>query len=297
MARLVVKNIGAGTDSKAYKKGNVAIGEKPFGYGPTNTTGYWNGIDPPSGGHTIYLMGNASTTVSPSIYTVNSNSELITLINQIAGQNYTTITEVLNYVNSNNTIYLDSDISQNAVAMYDSYNIQSYPGNGNIWYDISGNGNNATLQNSPSYVNNNMSFDGVNDYMITSTLTNIRSISMWFYYTNTGPNSSWKYLLDARNNMPNSWFVPSNNSQGSNWSSTVYVNGVAGGIANVPFNQWTHIYLQANAQYTSKINFMSRYSNNEQAGGDVNSIEVYTTTKSADEIALLFNSKRNRFGL
>jgi hypothetical protein len=297
MAKLVIKNIGAGTDSKAYKKGNVAIGEKPLAYGPTNITGYWNGIDPPTGGHTIYLMSNASTTVSPSIYTVTSNSELISLVSQIAGQNYTTITEVLNYINSNNTIYLDSDISQNAVAMFDSYNPNSYSGSGNIWYDISGNGNHADLVNSPSYVNNNIRFDGVNDYMITPTLTNLRSISMWFYYTNVGPNEAWKYLIDARNNMPNSWYVPSNNSQGGNWSSTVYINGVAGGIDNIPFNQWTHIYLEANAQYTSRINFMSRVSNNENAGGDVNAIEIYTTTKTSDEIALLFNSKRNRFGL
>jgi len=256
MARIVVKNIGTGTDSKAYKKGNVAIGEKPFGYGPTNTT-----------------------------------------VNIIAGQSYTTITEVLNYVNSNNDIYLDSDISENVVAIFDSYNSESYPGSGSIWYDISGNGNDATLYNSPSYSNNNISFDGVNDYMITPTLTNVRSISMWFYYTNVGPNASWKYLLDARNNMPNSWFVPSNNSKGSNWNNTVYVNGVAGGIADVPFNEWVHIYLEANAEYTTKINFMSRYSNNEQAGGDVNAIEIYTTAKTSDEIALLFNSKRNRFGL
>jgi hypothetical protein len=295
MARIVVKNIGTGTDSKAYKKGNVAIGEKPFGYGPTNTTGYWNGIDPPSGGHTIYLMGNASTTVSPSIYTVTSNSELINLINIIAGQSYTTVTEVLNYVNSNNDIYLDSDISQNAVAIFDSYNPQSYPGNGSTWYDISGNGNNITLYNSPSYTNNNISFDGVNDYgKITSTT--YRSISLWGYHTNSGP-SSWKYLFDARAGMGSGWFA--NNSQGSNWSSTMYINGssVSKDWSNVPVNSWFHIYIQADNTYTGTINLMSRYSNNEQLGGYLNSIELYSTTKTSDEIALLFNSKRNRFGL
>jgi hypothetical protein len=49
-----IKNIGGETDFKAYKKGNIAIGDRFFGYGPTNVTGYWNGIDPPIGGHTIY---------------------------------------------------------------------------------------------------------------------------------------------------------------------------------------------------------------------------------------------------
>lgn len=297
MARLKVKNIGTSTDSKSWKKGNIALGDQNYGYGPTNITGYWNGIDPPSGGHTLYLMENASTSVSPSIHTFDSNFSLISFINNYFSQNYTTIPQVLSYVNSNNNIYLDSDTSQDVIAMFDSYDPQSYPGSGNTWYDISGNGNDATLYNSPSYSNNNIRFDGVDDYMITPTLTNIRSISMWFYYTNTGPNSQWKYLLDARDDMPNSWFVPANNSKGSNWNNTVYVNGVAGGIADIPFNEWVHIYLEANAQYTSNINFMSRYTNNEQAGGDINSIEIYSTTKTSDEIALLFNSKRNRFGL
>ena len=295
MARLVVKNIGTGSDSRAFKKGNVAIGDKPYGYGPTNVTGYWNGIDPPSGGHTLYLMGNASTTVSPSIYTVNSNSELITLVNQIAGQNYTTISQVLTYVNSNSNVYLDSDISQNAVMMVDSYNQQSYPGYGSTWYDISGNGNNITLYNSPSYTNNNIDFDGTNDYGKIPSTT-FRSISLWGYHTNSGP-SNWKYLFDARPGMGSGWFA--NNSQGSYWSSTMYINGtsVSRDWSNIPTNSWFHLYVEANSSYTSTINLMSRYSNNEQLGGYLNSIELYSTTKSSDEIALLFNSKRNRFGL
>jgi hypothetical protein len=292
---MVIKNIGTSADSRAFKKGNVAIGDKPYGYGPTTVTGYWNGIDPPSGGHTLYLMGNASTTVSPSIYTADSNSELINLVNLITGQNYTTIPQVLAYVNSDNNVYLDSDISQNAVMMVDSYDQQSYPGNGSIWYDISGNGNNITLYNSPSYTNNNIDFDGANDYGKIASTT-YRSISLWGYQTNSGP-SGWKYLFDARSGMGSGWFA--NNSQGSNWSSTMYINGVSvsRNWSNVPVNSWFHLYIQADNSYTGTINLMSRYSNNEQLGGYLNSIELYNTTKSDDDIALLFNSKRNRFGL
>ena len=33
---------------------------------------------------------------------------------------------------------------------------KSYPGSGNTWYDLSGNGNNCTLYNSPSFLNDNI---------------------------------------------------------------------------------------------------------------------------------------------
>jgi len=295
MGRIVIKNIGAGSDSRAYKKGSVAIGGRPLGYGPTSTTGYWNGIDPPTGGHALYLMSGASTSVSPSIYTVASNPELISLVNQIAGQSYTTISEVLSYVNSNSDVYLDSDLSQNAVMMVDSYDTRSYSGSGSVWYDISGNGNNVNLYNSPSYVNNNIIFDGVNDFGIISSTT-YRSLSLWAYKTDAGP-STWKYLFDARSGMGNGWFA--NQGQGTNWSATMYVNGspVGRSWSNLPTNSWFHLYIEADNTYTGTINLMSRYSNNEQLGGYLNSIELYATTKSPDDIALLFNAKRHRFGL
>lgn len=41
--------------------------------------------------------------------------------------------------------------SNNLVARYDAGEPASYSGTGTIWYDISGNGNNATLVNSPAY--------------------------------------------------------------------------------------------------------------------------------------------------
>ena len=78
----------------ALKKGNFWIGTGDVGKGPTSSTDYYNGITPPSGGYTIYLNRVSG---GPSIYTVTSDAQLISLTNSIAGANYTTTNQCLVY--------------------------------------------------------------------------------------------------------------------------------------------------------------------------------------------------------
>ena len=59
-----------------------------------------------------------------------------------------------------------SIITQNLVLCLDAGNSKSYPGSGTTWTDLSGNGNNGTLRNSPTYSVDNLGkivFDGVDD--------------------------------------------------------------------------------------------------------------------------------------
>jgi hypothetical protein len=65
---------------------------------------------------------------------------------------------------------LSTVIPTNGLIVYlDSANSTSYIGSGTTWYDISGNNNNATIQNGTTWVNSNlrsyMSFDGVDDFL------------------------------------------------------------------------------------------------------------------------------------
>jgi len=83
-----------GSETLALNKGNFYIGTGDVGKGPTSTTGYYNGITPPSGGYTIYLN---KATGGPSIYTCTNDTELISLTNSIAGTSYTTANECLVY--------------------------------------------------------------------------------------------------------------------------------------------------------------------------------------------------------
>ena len=157
-----------GSESLALNKGNFYIGTGDVGKGPTSTTGYYNGITPPTGGYTIYLN---KVTGGPSIYTCSNDTELVNLTNSIAGTSYTTANECLVYfAGQTDKMVLNRDyegiVTDGLVFHVDSSFTPSYPKNGTTWYDLSGNNNNGTLINGPSYNTSNdgiITFDGVDD--------------------------------------------------------------------------------------------------------------------------------------
>jgi len=65
-------------------------------------------------------------------------------------------------------------INYNNLMVYlDAGNPKSYPGSGNTWYDLSGNGKNATLYNNPTFSQGALIFDGTASYgTIPSILLN-----------------------------------------------------------------------------------------------------------------------------
>jgi hypothetical protein len=59
-------------------------------------------------------------------------------------------------------------VTDGLVLCLDAGNAKSYPGSGTTWTDLSGNGNNGTLTNGPTYSSSNggsIVFDGTNDYV------------------------------------------------------------------------------------------------------------------------------------
>ena len=59
-------------------------------------------------------------------------------------------------------------VTDGLVLALDAGNAKSYPGSGTTWTDLSGNGNNGTLTNGPTYSSSNggsIVFDGTNDYV------------------------------------------------------------------------------------------------------------------------------------
>jgi hypothetical protein len=65
-------------------------------------------------------------------------------------------------------------VTSGLIMALDASNIVSYPGSGTTWYDLSGNGNHATLYNSPTYNSQGwFSFDGIDDYARTTNTLNL----------------------------------------------------------------------------------------------------------------------------
>jgi hypothetical protein len=167
------------SESLALKKGNFWIGTGDVGKGPTSTTGFYNGITPPSGGYTIYLNKASG---GPSIYTVTSDAQLITLTNQIAGASYTTVNQCFNYfAGQSDKMVVQRDyegiVTNGLVLNLDAGYLPSYPQNGTSWYDLGPSSNTGTLTNGPTFSSTNggsLVFDGIDDYAeVTQRNTNL----------------------------------------------------------------------------------------------------------------------------
>ena len=106
-------------------------------------------------------------------------------------------------------------ISQGLILDLDARDSRSYPGSGDTWYDISGNGYNATLFNGVTYGSENggaLSFSGVDtapppgdpgtDQQYAQLPPNVYfngdfTISSWVYVTNNSNN--WARIIDFGN--------------------------------------------------------------------------------------------------
>lgn len=102
-------------------------------------------------------------------------------------------------------IVYNTSIVISGLAMYlDAANSKSYPGSGTAWTDISGNGNNTTLINGPTYNSANngaLVFDGVDDYArptVTHSYLNSSALEVIFNSTNHG--TGYKTIFGYRHN-------------------------------------------------------------------------------------------------
>jgi hypothetical protein len=172
------------------KKNDFLIGvSTSVDYGPTVTTGFWNGISPPSNGYTVYAQKSSQ---GPSIRLASNDSELITIATQYGGTGINTIYDALNYFNDNSTymvtnINYPDIVTSGLTAMWDGGFVPSYPRTGTTWSDLSGNEYDLALLGGPVYSGTNgggVYFDGVNDTAQSTSITlsypQGYSLSMWF---------------------------------------------------------------------------------------------------------------------
>jgi hypothetical protein len=201
-----------GSETLALKKGNFYIGTGDVGKGPTSSTGYYNGITPPSGGYTIYLN---KETGGPSIYTVSNDTQLISLTNSIAGQSYTTANECLVYfAGQTDKMVLNRNyegiVTDGLVFNVDAGFTPSYPKNGTTWYDVGGS-NNGTLTNGPTFNSGDggsIVFDGADDYVTFPSSSDFNFSSndfsfecFTFFDSSTSSDNTYRNIFTIGNNF------------------------------------------------------------------------------------------------
>lgn len=206
-----------------------------------------------------------------------------------------------------------SVVRSGLVLHLDAANTKSYPGSGTTWTDLSGNSNNGTLTNGPTFSSANMGsivFDGSNDTIVLSTAISLSSdFSICFFenLTDTISNAdavvglsgvgndinhyagvlrywtgSTDRVINSISTVANTWYHYSVSRLGTSYF--IYTNGVLTAQNN---NQ---------AVSTFTITNIAR-GNAGHLSGQISNISIYNRALTASEIAQNFNALRSRYGL
>lgn len=146
-------HIKHGTSSlSSLVKGNQNFGVSGFAdYGPTSSSGFYQGITPPNGGYTIYVDRASG---GPSIHVANNDTQCIFFLKSF-GATGSTITEVLAWATAQTTLFVQSTEFTTTVTSYYMYgspfmlfdfnSTSDYGNSGTAIKDLSGNSNDGTF--------------------------------------------------------------------------------------------------------------------------------------------------------
>jgi hypothetical protein len=227
--------------------------------------------------------------------------------------------------------YSPKIVTDGLVLCLDAGNPLSYPGSGNVWNDLSGNGNNGTLVNGVGYNSNNrgsLVFDGINDYVscgdqeifkISSTLT----LEAWFRITTY---RNWSGIVGKSNSIKGVYVMQLSASaqrvRFSYNSVSPFTINIRDGNYPLTTNQWVHsvityhgtnvhFYINGNFDVSHNIGSITFDTGsgfpvtlgqdppgtNEFFQGNISVSRIYNRALSAQEIQQNYNATKGRFGL
>jgi len=221
-------------------------------------------------------------------------------------------------------------IQDGLVLCLDAANTKSYPGSGTSWVDLSGNGNNGTLTNGPTFNSANgggIAFDGTDDHIAGSAFTGLgssnRTADVWFQIRSLPASSIWKrvFTLAADNGSTDAPALvfsysntlslltagfggnPYNGYVGINFTLSTWINLTATITGNnisaykngILFGSATN----SGAVGANPILYLGRYNNHygQYADTIISSVRIYNKALSASEILQNYNATKGRFRL
>jgi len=314
-----------GSESLALNKGNWWIGTVDTNKGPTAESGYWNAINPPSGGYTVYLNKESN---GPSIHSISNDEQLISFTNKISGNNYVNVAECLVYYQMQDDKLcvnreIENIVTDGLVLNLDAGYVPSYPTSGVTWYDLSGNGNNGSLVNGTIFSGGSMVFDGADDTVEINNFPQIfsNSVSMcgWFYFNENNTRDvlfgnydgfgDINFEKHTNNNLRLWWNSGVNNIYSSN-------NVISAGVWQFMIiqrnkeNQTFDFYV--NSSLVSQPSVISADVTNSRPlyrigrdirtgttalNGKVAHLSIYNRALSSQEVLQNYNAQKSRFGL
>ena len=215
-------------------------------------------------------------------------------------------------------------VTSGLVMLLDAANPKSYPGTGTTWSDLSGNGNNGTLTNGPTYSsanNGSIVFDGVNDTM-SSTYNKVggndTTLEVWFNWGGVTGTFTMIYLGNGANSGYG-FFVHDGSGPGSGNKVGVLYGGsfynalnIGTTYATLQSGVWTNLVITRDSNTTilyqnaALLGSTTRIPNGNTGslayyaappGGNISVQKVYNRALSAAEVQQNFNATRSRYGV
>jgi hypothetical protein len=218
-------------------------------------------------------------------------------------------------------------VTQGLVMALDASDVNSSPGSGTTWYDVSGNGNNGTLINGPTFSNNSLVLDGSNDYVETPTsigasLTGDFTFNIWairdgdsdssigglignlWHTVFTGANiylrnNNTEINVQTADGTTRTFYALTSPVSNRNWTNYTLVN--IGGIVSTYVNG---VLLDSRSRTISPSS-TRQVTIGKWAGsfssyilnGQVSNAHVYSRGLSSQEVLQNYLAQKSRFGL
>lgn len=201
--------------------------------------------------------------------------------------------------------YNPTIVQDGLVVALDAANTKSYPGSGAIWYDITGNGNNFALVNSPAWSNANGGVFTTNG--INSAITSSYSTSKYTIISATRIISGGRMLTA----MSNNWLLGHHSGSGPNYYADGWINNqgfLAGsswhiwtGTGDTSTDTWSMWYDNTFVvQNSNGVNGPSGFNiggTGEPANGQISFLLIYNRVLTANEILQNFYAQKGRFNI
>lgn len=228
-------------------------------------------------------------------------------------------------------------VTNGLVLCLDAGNTKSYPASGTDWNDLSGNGNNGTLTNGPTYSSANLGsivFDGVNDYINLTDKNNFTftdakfSLEVFFKYTNkTETDNSifgkrdygatqreYNFYVYEPSSTPTLRFIISSDLT-ANWTivetptiqKNVWYHAVATsntGIGNIylngTFSASNNSMNSSTTNGTSPLTLGCAFNSGSPLqffNGTISLVRIYNRELTAAEVSQNFQTLRGRYGI
>lgn len=221
------------------------------------------------------------------------------------------------------SVFSGPEVVNSGLFLYlDANNTKSYPGNGTVWYDLSGNSNNGTIVNAPTYDGKTFIFSSASSQRVSIPyqpqwrLAGSNTISCWTNGVSANgcvvgyQKSSWEGYNVSGSNVAYSGTAGSNDIFASITKSAdewcmftwvidrtagfyyLYKNGTFVSSKAITQPDLTATFSAGELTVGGNSTITSRYYT-----GSISAVAFYTRALSAAEVSQNFEAYRGRFGI